>query len=266
MLTHLHPAARYTESFNMDSSNGSIDNSSITSAQQKQLQPVLPPSSALQNHIEDNVDPSSPHPAHLQHLALQIQHNLQYQHNWTDVRIHDYSILEQNGSDTSNSSANGKRKRSVLPRPLISGLPRQRLYVHPDEQIALLQAAKKKSSKSQASTEGQSEDASTGGDSVLSGLTTLSKLPPEREWILPSHLKEKWTLRQFGEVFDQISLMPPGDKDSDEITRNADVNGGDEKSANPWRTKKRVVLATVDDDSTVMYYIVHEGIVKPRQN
>ena len=35
---------------------------------------------------------------------------------------------------------------------------------------------------------------------------------------------------------------------------------------NPWRTTKRVLLATVDNDSTVVYYIIHDGIVKPRQN
>ena len=29
---------------------------------------------------------------------------------------------------------------------------------------------------------------------------------------------------------------------------------------------KRMLLATVDDDSTVVYYVVHDGIVKPRQN
>jgi tRNA-splicing endonuclease subunit Sen15 len=35
---------------------------------------------------------------------------------------------------------------------------------------------------------------------------------------------------------------------------------------NPWRTTKRVVLAIADADSTVVYYILHDGVVKPRQN
>jgi tRNA-splicing endonuclease subunit Sen15 len=35
---------------------------------------------------------------------------------------------------------------------------------------------------------------------------------------------------------------------------------------NEWRKTKRLLLATLDDDSTVVYYIVHDGIVKPRQN
>jgi tRNA-splicing endonuclease subunit Sen15, fungi type len=37
---------------------------------------------------------------------------------------------------------------------------------------------------------------------------------------------------------------------------------------NKWRITqpKRVVMAILDDDSTVVYYIVHDGVVKPRQN
>jgi len=35
---------------------------------------------------------------------------------------------------------------------------------------------------------------------------------------------------------------------------------------NRRRGGKRVLLATVSDDSTIVYYIVHEGLVKPRQN
>ena len=60
----------------------------------------------------------------------------------------------------------------------------------------------------------------------------------------------------------------------------ADVNGregeGDEASGegadggegNKWRTTqpKRLLLAILDDDSTIVYYIVHDGLVKPRQN
>jgi len=30
--------------------------------------------------------------------------------------------------------------------------------------------------------------------------------------------------------------------------------------------QKRLLLATLQDDSTVVYYIIHDGIVKPRQN
>lgn len=166
--------------------------------------PAIAPS-ALQTHLTTSLDPSSPHPAHLQHLAAQVAHNLQYQHNWTYIEIHHTSPLSPD---------------TPLPRPLISGLPPSRLYTHSDEQIALLKA----------------------------GQTAVA----EREWVLPSQLREEWSLRRFGEVFDLIGTVPQ--------------ESSDDEASNPWRTTKRVLLATVDDDSTVVYYIVHDGIVKPRQN
>ncbi|TKX23498.1 Sen15 protein [Elsinoe australis] len=212
----------------------------------RDISSVPPAPSALQTYIKSNTTAASPHPAHLQHLTLQICHNLRYQHNWTDLTIYHYAPITHSVSD----SDSNKRKRTPLPRPLISGLPPQRLYVHPDEQIALLQAAKKSSSTTE--TEGATD------------LTKLVKPEPEREWILPSHLKEKWSLRRFGEVFDQIGFVPPESGADDDLERETVEEEGGQQ--NPWRTKKRVVLATLDDDSTVMYYIVHDGIVKPRQN
>ena len=77
----------------------------------------------------------------------------------------------------------------------------------------------------------------------------------EREWVLPTHLQEKWSLRKFAEVFDGLGEEPPG---SDGGQRWEEVKGK--------RGGKRVLLATLGDDSTVVYYIVHDGMVKPRQN
>ncbi len=78
----------------------------------------------------------------------------------------------------------------------------------------------------------------------------------EREWVLPTHLREKWSLRRFAEVFDAIEEEPPED---DRGQMWEEVKG-------KRRGGKRVLLATLGDDSTVVYYIVHDGIVKPRQN
>jgi tRNA-splicing endonuclease subunit Sen15 len=112
--------------------------------------------------------------------------------------------------------------------------------VHPDEQIELLKHADKKR-KAKKDAEG----------------TLEVDVAPEREWVLPTRLSEKWTLRRLSEVFDGLSLVPPEPQ----------KEGTDgERSANPWRTTKRVVLATADADSTVVYYILHDGVVKPRQN
>jgi tRNA-splicing endonuclease subunit Sen15 len=197
-------------------------------ATEQQLPPksVVPHPSALQLLFETHRAPrDSPHPSHLYNLALQIAHNLRHQHNWSDVRVYTHSPT------TSRAFA----------RPLVSGLPPQRLYVHPDEQIALLQRQK---------------DA---------GKTGMPELRSEREWVLPSHLREKWSLKRFGEVFDDITMVPAAGcgKLLFEENEDEDEEAGEE---NQWRTTKRLLLATLDDDSTVVYYIVHDGIVKPRQN
>ena len=178
---------------------------------------AAPQPSALTSYI--NANPSSgTHLPFYHTLALQILHNLQYQHEWTCLRIHTHSPLT----------------KSLLPRPLLSGLPPHRIYMHPDDQV---------------------EELKRGGD-PLQG-------KPEREWVLPTHLAEKWSLRRFGEVFDGIGEVPPTEAE-DEIIEKSDVEGR-------WRRRgrrggKRVLLATLGDDSTVLYYIVHDGIVKPRQN
>ncbi|KAI9791899.1 MAG: hypothetical protein M1833_001317 [Piccolia ochrophora] len=173
------------------------------------------PNSALTAFIQSTEPPSSnSHTPHHTHLAAHVLHNLKYQHNWTDLRLHTHSPLSPS---------------TPLPRPLVSGLPPQRIYLHPDDQIDLLQRREHDASKR-----------------------------PEPEWILPTHLKEKWTLRTFAEVFDSIALVPPGENEPTEIERDA-----------AWterRRQKRLLLATVNDDSTVVFYIIHDGIVKPRQN
>ncbi|KAF4341481.1 tRNA-splicing endonuclease subunit sen-15 [Fusarium beomiforme] len=63
---------------------------------------------------------------------------------------------------------------------------------------------------------------------------------PELEWVLAVHPEEKWSVKRFSEIFDSIKHDGP--------------------------REKRLVLATVHNDSTVVYYLMHEGMVKPRQN
>lgn len=63
---------------------------------------------------------------------------------------------------------------------------------------------------------------------------------PVQECVLPVHLSEKWSLADFATVFDSL--------------------------ASTGTREKRIVLATLHDDSTVVYYVMQEGMVKPRQN
>ncbi|KAK1769196.1 tRNA-splicing endonuclease subunit Sen15 [Phialemonium atrogriseum] len=125
-----------------------------------------------------------------------------------------------------------------LSRRLISGLPPRRLYVHPDEQIEIIKAEKNRKEH--------------------------IPQPPEVEWVLPTHLAEKWSPKAFAAVFDAIDTIPPGAAPLDAL--------GAEDDSSQWmrwrgpQRGKRMLLAIVQDDSTVLYYLMHDGIVKPRQN
>jgi tRNA-splicing endonuclease subunit Sen15 len=161
----------------------------------------------------------SPHPAYLHHLASTIIHNLQYQHEWNSLEIHTHSPMT----------------KKPLPRPIISGLPPKRAYIHPDEQIATLKAEHESGEKIQQF--------------------------PELEWVLPTQIQENWSLAKFSAVFDALDVVPP--------SKTEEVKEDDSSVGHQWRGKnrqKRLLLATLNDDSTVVYYIVHDGIVKPRQN
>jgi tRNA-splicing endonuclease subunit Sen15 len=182
----------------------------------------LPPISAIEKELNTSklVLQSSIHARYLQNLAATILHDLQHQHEWSSLTIHTHSTITS----------------LPLPRPIISGLPPRRAYIHPDEQVEILKAEHK-----------------TG---------TSIKQEPEREWVLPTQIQEKWSLKRFSEVFDALDTVPPAEDGEDEDDLDEEVGKG-------WRGKnrqKRLLLATVHDDSTVVYYIMHDGIVKPRQN
>ncbi|CEJ81341.1 hypothetical protein VHEMI01474 [[Torrubiella] hemipterigena] len=65
---------------------------------------------------------------------------------------------------------------------------------------------------------------------------------PVVEWVLPVQLADTWSLSKLASVFDALRTNWTHDQ------------------------RKRIILATLHNDSTVVYYFVHEGMVKPRQN
>lgn len=154
-------------------------------------------------------------PPHLEGLAKVVRNNLENQQDWKHVTSH---------------------AEPSQPRPLLSGLPPRRMYIHPDEQIDIIKAEK--------------------------ALGETVPQEPDYEWVLPIHISEKPTLRAFAAVFDALDALPPA-------TRLAEAEGDAAPDWRKWRGSwrgKRVLLATVHDDSTVVYYMMHDGIVKPRQN
>ena len=127
-----------------------------------------------------------------------------------------------------------------LPRPLISGIPPEQIHIDPDADPL---ETEMKLAKNVAT-----------GESEI-----------DREWVLPVDIREKWSIRKWAEVFDSITAEPPvlsGEQ--------GQGNGGwvEDKSQGGGgiKRKKRLVMGIVSGDSTVVHYIIHDGIVKPRQN
>jgi tRNA-splicing endonuclease subunit Sen15, fungi type len=71
------------------------------------------------------------------------------------------------------------------------------------------------------------------------------QLAPEYEWVLALHVDESISVRVLASIFDTI---PVG-----------------EQEAHPQRAK-HILVAVVHSDSTIVYYVMHDGLVKPRQN
>lgn len=110
------------------------------------------------------------------------------------------------------------------------------MYIHPDEQVETIRAER------------------TLGQNITQ--------EPEYEWVLPIHLSEKMSLSAFAAVFDSIDALPPAAKSAENLHENC-------PEWKKWRGSKRVkrvLMAVVHDDSTIVYYMMHDGIVKPRQN
>ncbi|EXJ58990.1 hypothetical protein A1O7_06421 [Cladophialophora yegresii CBS 114405] len=253
------------------------------------LKPCPPPPSALSALIT-----SSGAKCASESLAISILHNLQYQHNWTDLKLHLVYVTQMyypsqdpcveatlvdlqglNFKHSNSSSRTASPARSVSSSgsatptldgtspsatqslsssgsiPLISGLPPKHSYIHPDLQTYLIKHNVKE-----------------------------TELHVQREFVLPLALGEKWTLNRFCSVFDALP-----EREAIRVERPSSSRGSNTTAARPnGRAKavgagdiyehtdqKRVLLGMRADegmggDGTVVYYIMQEGEVKPRQN
>ncbi|KAL4881315.1 hypothetical protein BJY04DRAFT_63379 [Aspergillus karnatakaensis] len=206
--------------------------------------PTLPPPSALTTLITSTLtaseDPNTTHTS----ITHQVLHNLQHQHLWTSLKIHN---LE-----------------ATFPATLISGIPPHRVYTHPDEQLYMVERGLRE------------EDVEL-----------------DRMFVLPTVQGQSFSLGKMAAVFD--ALPGPGEEygevaegeagSTEEEGEQAEEEKLDaEKAAKlkeyyDYRVKarkteewggKRLLLAMIDKgmggEGTVVYYVVHEGTVKPRQN
>ncbi|PLB41973.1 uncharacterized protein BDW47DRAFT_43369 [Aspergillus candidus] len=224
--------------------------------------PTKPPQpSALTNLIASS-STTTPEPSNsLTASTLQILHNLQHQHLWTSLQTHEIE-LPAPSKDTSSSSADPSSPSASFPTTtttttttqyLISGIPPHHVYIHPDEQLYMLQRGLRE-----------------------------TDIELERLFVLPAVQGQSWSLARLAAVFDSL----PGGGERPAASTALDEGEGSEgdKAANlaeyyEYREKasltkewggKRILLAMADrmmgGDGTVVYYVVQEGAVKPRQN
>ncbi|KAJ5183443.1 hypothetical protein N7492_001059 [Penicillium capsulatum] len=180
--------------------------------------------------------------------TIQILHNLQHQHLWTSLQIHDISVPASNTPDPTFLDPSVRDKG----RTIISGVPPQRTYTHPDEQLFLLD-------------KGLRED----------------DLRPERVFVIPTAQGQYWSLRRMAGVFDALpTIEVVDDQEAGSKSENVDPEKAKKLEEYYARREKaletkewgsrRMLLAMVDKDmggdGTVVYYVVQEGEIKPRQN
>ncbi|KEF52712.1 uncharacterized protein A1O9_11129 [Exophiala aquamarina CBS 119918] len=248
-------------------------------------------------------------------LTIEILHNLRYQHDWSDLRLHVVQLnsgpspasingdgdgnttsrmvnlevdnyfspnYQQQQGRSSSPSRSATSSTATLATPssappanneppinvvrLISGLPPRHSYIHPDLQLHLV-----KHSIPEAS------------------------LPVQREFVLPLSTAEKWTLSRFCAVFDAmagrerivvgsgadaaaavaVAVATPNGDGGTRVNGNAkrptSTPGSHARVPYEHQDQKRVLLGMRareggGGDSTVVYYIMQEGEVKPRQN
>ncbi|KAB8068320.1 hypothetical protein BDV29DRAFT_71788 [Aspergillus leporis] len=188
--------------------------------------------------------------------TTQILHNLQHQHLWTSLQVHDLKLPSSNSSSPAAGSVKASSEDNADTPYLISGIPPHRVYTHPDEQLYLLERGLRE-----------------------------EEIELERLFVLPAVKGQSWSLRKMAAVFD--SLPDETEIQAAEVSLNereeTDGSGGVKETMlaeyYEYRKKarltrewggKRLLLAMVDrgmgGDGTVVYYVVQEGAVKPRQN
>lgn len=201
--------------------------------------------------------------------TLQTLHNLQHQHLWTSLQIHrlTFSSSSANNNEEPKPESESKPEPSPETSPaafVISGIPPHRIYTHPDEQLFMLER-------------GLRDD----------------DIDAERTFVIPTVQGQSWSLRRMAAVFDSLpkineelgslaaaSASASAENGEEAITDDIDDDKEEKiRGYLEYRKKaretgqwggKRLLLGMVDrgmgGEGTVVYYVVQEGAVKPRQN
>ena len=183
-------------------------------------------------------------------LPFEILHNLQHQHSWTDLKLH---LITTFPSSSQPKILDVSLSGSKLPESisdsqyLISGLPPRHAYIHPDFQSHLLRHS-----------------------------IPVTTIAIQREYVLPLSLAQKYSLRRLATIFDALPTREAMQDLDGKVLSIASKRGKQnieegEEEIEGWKDAKRLLMGMVaangmGGDGTVVYYIVQEGDVKPRQN
>lgn len=85
----------------------------------------------------------------------------------------------------------------------------------------------------------------------LDGVQILSGIPP-------NHLVEH-------DLDNQVEWVVPQTMDTPSVSMDT-IGEWFDKVAEHSNRPKRITMAIVNDDGTIVYYFVHDGVIKPRQN
>ncbi|KAL2799317.1 tRNA-splicing endonuclease subunit Sen15 [Aspergillus keveii] len=195
--------------------------------------PSFPHPSALSTFVSPTSTPVTTAAA----TTSQVLHNLQHQHLWTSLKVHDPELS--------------------FPVSLISGIPPHRVYTHPDEQLYMVER-------------GLREE-----DVELDRMFVLPTVQGQ-SWSLEKMVAVFDALPDPGDEATESEAQSADDAvavgaDADKAAKLAEYY---EYRAKARRTGewggKRLLLAMIDKgmggEGTVVYYVAQEGTVKPRQN
>ncbi|KPI42134.1 uncharacterized protein AB675_5391 [Cyphellophora attinorum] len=134
--------------------------------------------SSLITTTTSQVSSSAPALAQVLALPTEILHNLQYQHTWKDLRLHQITAdaaLIDIPNDTPAKS------HDTIP-VIISGQPPRHVYIHPDLQSVLIQHS----------------------------LSAGTAIPPQREYVIPLSIAQKDVgVETLAGVFDALPTREP---------------------------------------------------------
>ncbi|KAL2826842.1 hypothetical protein BDW59DRAFT_61342 [Aspergillus cavernicola] len=175
----------------------------------------------------------------LSHTTYQVLHNLQHQHLWTSLKIHNLA--------------------TTFPASLISGIPPHRVYTHPDEQLYMVERGLRE------------EDVELDRMFVLPTVQgqswSLEKMAAVFDALPGPADDDEEEAEAEGQHLDTV-------EDATNVDKAAKLAEYYEYRTKARRTEewggKKLLLAMIDKgmggEGTAVYYVVQEGTVKPRQN